>query len=72
MESGRVSSHKEDWTDEAISAFWKALPSINGNLTRAQTVKALDAALAEQSYQMTIQRNKRLAERYNWIQPNEL
>jgi len=64
-----MSSHKEDWTDEAISAFWKALPSINGNLTRAQTVKALDAALAEQSYQMAIQRNKRLAERHNWNPP---
>lgn len=67
-----MNSHKEDWTDEAISAFWKALPSINGNLTRAQTVKALDAAVAEQSRQMSIQRNKRLAERCNWIPPDEL
>lgn len=61
-----------DWTDEAIAAFWKAMPQFKDNLTRDETVRALDAALAEQSRQMSIQRNKRLAERYDWIPPDEL
>lgn len=62
----------EDWTDEAIAAFWLVIPVGSVNLTRDQTVKALNAAVAEQSRQMSIQRNKRLAERYEWIPPDEL
>ena len=58
-----------DWTDEAIAAFWLVIPVGSVNLTRDQTVKALDAAVTEQSRQMAIQRNKRIAERYSWTSP---
>lgn len=61
-----------EWTDEAIDAFWLAAPVGSVNLTRDQTVKALNAAVAEQSRLMSIQRNKRLSERYNWMPPDEL
>lgn len=36
------------WTDEAIAAFWMALPGTGGPLRRKETEEALNAAVAVQ------------------------
>lgn len=37
-----------DWTDEAIAAFWRALPTSVYTLKRKETEEALNAAVAVQ------------------------
>lgn len=37
-----------DWTDEAIAAFWRAMPTTGGPLKRKETEEALNAAVAVQ------------------------